>query len=97
VSRESRATAQRIVVHDLMQRGYTYFRTAPAGRSFDPGFEPQLTPKEMLTLGVFGGKYMTDCRPEFPASWFAKAKLSPERYDAKLNFFGVRASQPLQV
>ena len=88
---------QRIVVDDLMQHGSTYYRTEPAGRNFEHGFEPQLTPKEMLALGVFGGKYMTDCRAEFPASWFATAKLSPERYDATLNFFGVRASQPLKV
>jgi hypothetical protein len=88
---------KRVVVNDLMQRGYTYFLTEPVGRNFDAGFEPQLTPREMLALGVFGGKYMTDCRQEFPASWFANAKLSPERYDPKLNYFGVRASQPLKV
>lgn len=46
-------------------------------------------------MGVFGGKYMTDCQDEFPASWFAKAKLCPERHDPKLNFFGINASQPL--
>src|SRR5215207_4738237 len=86
-----------ITVNDKMQRGYTYPLTAAAGSNFDPEFRPELTPKEMLALGVFGGKYMTDCRSEFPASWFTKAKLSPERYDAKLNFFGVRASQPLKV
>ena len=49
----------------------------------------------MLRLGVFGGKYMTDCRDEFPASWFAGAKLCAERHDAKLNYFGVNASQSL--
>ena len=81
---------KRIVVNDLMQHGYSYLRTEPVGRSFDPGFEPELTPPEMLALGVFGGKYMTDCRDEFPASWFTKAKLSPERYDTTLNYFGVR-------
>ena len=84
-----------IVVHDKMQRGYTYVLTAPAGRDFDPEFRPELTPREMLALGVFGGKYMTDCRGEFPKSWFAKAKLSPERRDPTLNCFGVNASQPL--
>ena len=48
----------------------------------------------MLQLGVFGGKYMTDCRKEFPKSWFARAKLSTERRDPSLNFFGVmRASR----
>jgi hypothetical protein len=51
----------------------------------------------MLELGVFGGKYMTDCRQEFPASWFKKAKLSPGCRDSKLNYFGVSASQPLSI
>ena len=51
----------------------------------------------MLRLGVFGGKYMTDCRKEFPKSWFARAKLAGERRDASLNYFGVDASQPLSV
>jgi len=88
---------RRIIVHDLMQRGYAYHCIAPIGRSFDPAFQPQLTPKELLALGVFGGKYMTDCRKEFPASWFANAKLCHERHDAKLNFFGINASQSLAI
>ncbi len=86
-----------IVVNDTMQRGYAYTLTAPAGRGFHPDFKPELTPRQMLRLGVFGGRYMTDCRNEFPASWFAGAKLSPERHDPRLNFFGVNASQPLRV
>jgi len=84
-----------IVVNDRMQRRYRYFLTKPAGRCFHPDFEPELTPKQMLELGVFGGKYMTDCRNEFPASWFAGAKLSPKVRDPSLNCFGVDASQPL--
>lgn len=84
-----------IVVNDLMQKGYRYERTKPVGKHFDPEFRPDLTPKEMLALGVFGGKYMTDCRDEFPTDWFEGAKLSPERYDPKLNFFGIQASQSL--
>jgi hypothetical protein len=80
-----------------MQRGYTYQLIEPAGRNFDDGFEPELTPRELLALGVFGGKYMTDCRAEFPASWFRRAKLSPERHDPSLNYFSVNASQPLSV
>ena len=87
----------RVEVNDSMQRGYVYLRTKPAGRAFRPEFKPELTPKQMLELGVFGGKYMTDCAKEFPASWFAKAKLCPERHDPALNFFGVNASQPLSV
>ena len=87
----------RVVVNDLMQQGYTYDRIAPVGRSFDEGFEPELTPAEMLRLGVFGGRYMTDCGAEFPRSWYRGAKLCPDRHDPALNFFGVNASQPLQV
>jgi hypothetical protein len=88
---------KRIVVNDRMQRNYAYARTEPVGRHFAPDFNPELTPKQMLRLGVFGGKYMTDCRKEFPADWFAHAKLSPDRRDASLNYFGVNASQPLSV
>ena len=84
-----------VVVSDRMQRNYRYVLTAPIGRAFDKDFRPELTPKQMLALGVFGGKYMTDCRKEFPANWFAKAKLSPAGRDPSLNFFGVDASQPL--
>lgn len=86
-----------IIVNDKMQQGYSYVLSAPAGRGFDPAFTPELTPREMLRLGVFGGKYMTDTRGEFPASWFVGAKLSTARRDPALNFFGVDASQPLSV
>ena len=68
---------ERVVVNDRMQRGYAYWRTDPAGRNFAPGFTPDLTPKEMLRLSVFGGKYMTDCREEFPRSWFTHASSAP--------------------
>ncbi len=84
-------------VSDRMQHGYSYALTAPVGRDFNPEFRPELTPKEMLALGVFCGKYMTDCCNEFPASWFARAKLSPSRRDPSLNYFGVDAGQPLSV
>jgi hypothetical protein len=84
-----------IIVTDQMQKGYRYLLTEPVGKNFDPVFTPELSPPEMLALGVFGGKYLTDCRDEFPASWFKKAKLSPEKHDPKLNYFGVSASKPL--
>ncbi len=87
----------RVCVNDLMQEGYEYFRTQPAGKNFHPDFKPELTPKQMLELGVFGGRYMTDCTDEFPKDWFTAAKLSPGRHDEKLNFFKVDASQPLSV
>ena len=87
----------RVEVNDLMQQGYVYFLAEPAGRNFRPDFCPELGPKQMLELGVFGGRYMTDCAAEFPAEWFADAKLCAERHDPALNFFGVNASQPLAV
>ena len=86
-----------VIVNDKMQKGYRYLRTAPVGRNFDPQFRPELTPQQMLRLGVFGGRYMTDTRKEFPKSWFIRSKLSPRRHDRALNFFGVDASQPLSV
>ena len=63
-----------IVVNDKMQTGYSYECQAPEGRHFAPDFKPELSPKEMLALGVFEGHYLTDCRAEFPSSWFDKAK-----------------------
>ena len=84
-----------IIVNDKMQTGYSYELVAPTGKDYHPDFKPELTPKQMLELGVFGGKYMTDCRAEFPTDWFENARLSPQRHDPSLNFFGVRASKPL--
>jgi hypothetical protein len=88
---------EEVIVNDRMQHGYSYLRTEPMGKNFDPDFRPDLTPKEMLALGVFGGKYMTDARDEFPEDWFEHAKLSPAKHDKSLNYFGVDASQPLSV
>jgi hypothetical protein len=85
---------KKIVVNDDMQQGYVYYLTQPMGKNFDPSFTPDLTPKEMLKLGVFGGKYCNDCIKEFPKDWFTHAKLSLTK-DPSLNFFGVDASQPL--
>ena len=87
---------RKVVINDRMQTGY-YWLTEPEGENFQPEFKPELTPAEMLELGVFGGKYMTDCRDEFPASWFENAKLSPQKKDPSLNYFGINASLPLSV
>lgn len=86
---------RKVHVHDKMQTGYIYERTARPGKDFDPEFTPDLTPKQMLHLGVFGGKYMNDCTREFPADWYKRAKLSPDKPNKKYNYFKVRASQPL--
>jgi len=89
--------AVKVIGSDRMQQGYTYFRTEAPGSNFHPVFTPELTPCEMLHLGVFGGRYMTDCRREFPAEWFEGARLCAARHDPGMNFFGVNASQPLSV
>jgi len=86
-----------IEVYDLMQRGYAYRLTARTAKDYHADFRPELSPKQMLALGIFGGKYMTDCVREFPADWFGNAKLCPDRHDSALNYFGVNASQPLAV
>ena len=88
---------KKVVVHDSMQDGYTYRCIEPPGKNFYPDFKPDLTPKDMLSLGVFGGKYMTDCKKEFPPEWFSRAKLSPLKKDISLNYFKVDASQPLKA
>lgn len=88
---------QRITVNDRMQTGYAYLCVESAGRNFHPDFTPDLTPKELLRLGIFGGRYMTDCRAEFPPDWFDHARLCAERHDPALNCFGVNASQALTV
>ena len=89
-----------VSVNDQMQKGYRYELTEPIGKNFDPDFKPELTPKEMLKLGVFGGVYMRDCGKEFPKSWFKSAKFQEAgnyKQDPDINFFGVNASQPLSV
>jgi len=86
---------KKIVVNDLMQRDYSYHLTEPMGKNFHAEFAPALTPRQMLCMGVFGGKYMTDCVNEFPEDWFTHARLCHEFHDPALNFFGVNASQSL--
>jgi len=85
---------RKVCVNDKMQSGYMYELVEPVGGNFDHQFVPELTPKEMLELGVFGGKYLNDCRNEFPEDWFLNAKLS-EIKNVDLNFFSIDASQSL--
>ncbi len=87
-----------IKVHDKMQKNYRYALKEPIGKNFDPQFKPELTPKQMLELGVFGGRYLRDCKKEFPADWFKGAKLHPlgeKGHSRELNYFKVDASQTL--
>ncbi len=86
-----------IVVNDKMQSGYAYECVAKEGCDFAEDFRPELTPKEMLELGVFEGHYMTDCQDEFPKDWFVNAKLSYKSPDVGCNYFKIKSRQPLMV
>lgn len=85
-----------IVVNDFYQKNYKYFLSEPEGKNFDREFKPELTPKQMLELGVFGGAYFNKDQKELPRKWFEKAKIG-EKEDYSLNFFKVKASQPRSV
>ena len=86
-----------------LRRGYSYVLAAePGDLSATPDFQPDLTPGEMLMMGVFEGKYLHDSVSEFPAEWFvgalAMGRLSPERPDPeRCNYFGIKSRQPLTV
>ena len=84
-----------IVVNDDFQQGYSYTLTEPMGENFAPVFTPDLSPPEMLKLGVFSGYYIQGSQDEFPEEWFLNAKLSSSGSDDTINYFGVHASQPL--
>lgn len=80
-----------ISVHDSLQ-SYSYELKEPEGKNFAKDFKPDLTPAEMLTLGVFGGHYFEGEQHEFPTTWFKHARLS-DMHDPLQNFFEVDASQ----
>ncbi len=84
-------------VDEQYQTGYTYTLTEPEGRNFREDFAPQLTPAEMLHLGIFGGDYFNEPPKEFPAAWFEGVTLSLKGAQAKLNYYKVNASQPLHI
>lgn len=66
-------------------------------KNFGTEFKPDLTPKQMLELGVFGGNYFQGDIDEYPQDWFKKAIVSDHGHDPSLNFFKVDASQQLAV
>lgn len=86
---------QTVDMHDHLQT-YSYSLTEAVGERFADGFAPELSPQQMLELGVFGGNYFEGEYGEFPQEWFAAARLSDHGHDPKLNFFGVDASQSRQ-
>ncbi|MBE8712316.1 hypothetical protein [Sphingobacterium hungaricum] len=94
----TKSTPKTVHVQDSMQKNYSYTLVEPMGKNFHEEFKPDLTPQDMLELGVFAGRYLRDCRDEFPAEWYENAKLytgTDKKGDCKLNFFEVCASQSL--
>lgn len=90
--------AQKIIhVDEIYQSGYAYPLDEPVGRNFAEDFTPDLSPKDILRLGIFGGDYFTVVPKEFPADWFEAVELSNGNGGKKeRNYFGVMASQPLK-
>lgn len=86
----------KLKVHDLMQENYTYVLAENIGENLSSEFNPHFTPAEMLKLGIFEGKYLNDCKGEFPQEWFAEAKTS-QYPNEKINCFGVKSRQPLSI
>lgn len=86
-----------ITVNDKMQSGYSYLLTQEQGQNFPPDFTPELTPAQMLEMGVFEGHYMTDCTAEFPPDWFKAAKFNTQRADINQNYFKIKSRQNLDV
>jgi hypothetical protein len=77
----------KIVVNNKMQKDYEYELTEPMGENFASDFKPRYTPSQMLTEGVFGGKYCNDQILEFPASWYEDSRLCPEGNNTEINRF----------
>ena len=87
-----------IQVNEDYQTDYSYELSDNIGENFDERFKPELTPKEMLQLGIFGGSYFKSIPEEFPKNWFESVDLSKDgKADPKLNFFQINASQSLNT
>lgn len=88
---------KKVIVDETYQTGYTYTPTEPVGSNFRKDFTPDLSPHEMLRLGIFGGDYFNETPNEFPAAWFKGVELSSGGARAELNYFRINASQPLLI
>lgn len=87
---------KKVIVDDPLQPEYSYELSCASGKGFDPEFTPDLSPKQMLQLGVFGGSYFEGYIHEFPEGWF-EGVVHGTAYDAELNYYQITASQPLSV
>ena len=85
-----------IKVDDTMQSGYSYELVEPVGENFADVFKPFYSPRKMLEMGIFEGKYCNDCVGELPEDWFKDARIA-DKPDPQLNCFGIKSRQPLSV
>ena len=97
-----RRMVKKITYSDNFQKKYHYTLTEPEGKNFDPLFRPDLTPHEMLKIGIFGGAYFigvdNGIPKDLPREWFKGVELSPDNTKHKqYNYFKVDASQSLKV
>lgn len=102
---------RKVTCRDRMQH-YCYTLTYKAGTNIKNGgldnngklikylFEPYYTPQQMLTMGVFEGKYLNDCEHELPKEWYAAArrsnKLRPGKADPAANYFKLKSRLSLK-
>jgi hypothetical protein len=90
----------KITVYNKMEQGYSYVLAENPGKNMAEDFKPELTPAEMLEMGIFSGVYMNDCLLEFPKEWFLKAikkgKLSPCNPNPEINYFKIDSRLSLQ-
>ena len=102
-------SGKQIIVNNRMQNNYSYTLTYNAGTNISnggidsdgnkikyDGFNPKYNPGQMLKMGVFEGKYCNDQIFEFPKEWFKLSKLSPEKADHTINYFGIKSRLNLQ-
>jgi hypothetical protein len=100
---------KKILVDNRMQTNYSYVLTYNAGTGITkggldsdgkliryPDFNPKYNPGQILRMGAFEGKYCNDQIFEFPKEWYKLSKLSPEKADPSINYFGIKSRQSLQ-
>jgi len=89
-----------IIANNKMDKcNYSYVLEENMGDIGNTDFKPHFSPKEMLDLGIFEGKYLNDCILEFPVEWFFDAlenrKLSPEKSNIECNYFKIKSRMSL--
>lgn len=95
-----KSSRKTISVNNKMQKGYKYDLVMPEGDLSDlqkefPNFKPYYSPKQILKMGAFEGKYLRDAHKEYPSDWFKDAKESDGDANPELNYLKVKSRKPL--